>query len=270
MTCLQTSAVALLMLLPTFGLGTEVVEPAKADEGPITMAVGSDEPLITVSDGLVRLHPADEQGVGVVDFLEAAQETLGRPISYDPMELGDVRLHLMGSPSCSTEDFRDFFDKLLRSHGFLAYDAGLPGSDTIVVSNLGMGLGSSGRSSLSSQIIDAARLDEQPARRTALYTTAFMLEHLQGRSLMATFMPLLDTRFESMRNVESSNSLVVTVTSLDQLRQIRDLLATMDVPGPDGRLDNAGRLTALEADLGAVRQDLAALKQELAQLKAAR
>lgn len=263
MTYLQTSAVALFMLLPTFGLNTEVVDPPGNEATAATIVTVDDESQIEVRDGQVVLTTTADHGLKLTDFLEAAQEILGRPIRYVPTETGDLRMFFAGSPSCPQADFRDFFDKLLRDYDFLAYDAGAPGSDYIVIIKVGVGRTWSDRSRLSSQMVDAARLDEQPARRTALYTTAFMLEHLDARAVMASFQPMVDTTYESIRNMSDSNALIVTVTSLTQLRKIRDLLLIVDVPGPDGILDNAGRLTALE-------EDLDALKQELEQLKAAR
>ena len=263
MTYLQTTAVAFMMLLPTFGLGTEVVDPPGNETSAATIVAVEDESLIEVRDGQVVLTAAGDHGLRLDVFLEAAQEILGQPIRYAPAETGDLRMFFAGSPSCSEADFRDFFDRLLRDYDFLAYDAGAPGSDYIVITKVGVGGGRFDRSKLTSQMVDEARLDEQPARRTALYTTAFMLEHLDARAVMASFQPMVDTTYESMRNMSDSNALIVTVTSLDRLRQIRKLLAVVDVPGPDGVLDNAGRLTALE-------EDLDALKQELEQLKAAR
>jgi len=261
MTYLQTSAVALFMLLPAFGITTEVMDPPDNEAGAPSILVVGDESLIEVRDGQVVLTATADHGLKLTEFLEAAQEILGRPIRYVPTETGDLRMFFAGSPSCPQADFRDFFDRLLRDHDFLAFDAGAPGSDYIVVIKMGMGRTWSGRSSLSSQMVDESRLDEQPARRTALYTTAFMLEYLDARAMMAAFQPMVDTTYESIRNVASSNALVVTVTSLERLRQIRDLLVIVDVPGPDGVLDNAGRLTALE-------EDLTALEKELEQLKA--
>jgi hypothetical protein len=262
-TYLQTTAVAFLMLLPTFGLGTEVVDPPGNETGAVTTAAVADESLIEVRDGQVLLAASGDRGFKFTDFLEAAQGVLGRPINYSPLETGDRMVHFAGSPSCPQADFRDFFDGILRAYDFLAYDAGAPGSDYIVVIRLGMGDTRHNRSSLSSQIIDVARLDEQPAWRSALYTTAFMLEHLDSRATMASLQPMVNTTYESIRNAANSNAVLVTATSLDQLRQIRDLLAILDVPGPDAALDNAGRLTALEKDLDA-------LMEEVEQLKASR
>jgi type II secretory pathway component GspD/PulD (secretin) len=228
---LQMTVAACLAAMPCLGVGTETSAQPVNDGDEAEVNVADEAPLLRLKEHEVTLSVPDVEGAALTDFLKSAQVILGQPISFSPDEVRDIRMFFIGSLVCARDDFRDFFDHILRQYGLLSFDAALPGSDYIVVKRPFRS--DFVQRSLPTQFIDAADLDQRPARRTALYETSFLLQHIDARHMMANLTPMTVFAHETIRSVPGCNALVVSMSSVEQLRRVRDMLAVLDVARPD-------------------------------------
>jgi hypothetical protein len=183
------------------------------------------------------------------------------PIAYQHENVADVRVRLIGDVSVPRDGLRRLLDSLLRSQGLVSWDAppGEEGLITIAQTGTSSRHRIQGVRQFGHQVIPAGKLDEQPARLTALYTAVFQLTYIDCRAVMSSLNPFLGSEGEMVRSVEGSNSLIVTSFSMGTLREIRDLIALIDVESTA-----VAQPTPIEARLAKLEARLAELEQAAA------
>ena len=223
---------------------------AKDPADPAAVAATADTalPQDTVAGvGDAYVLAFDEDGTSLVDLLELCQTLIDVPVHYDAAEVADVRVRIMGPMAVKRDRMRSFLDEVLRKHGFLSWDAPPGEAPSVTVSRMRDGTRRRPGRVEPNQTVALADLQRPPARITATYTTVFPLSHIDARSAMATFAPFFDHATDMVRSVERSNTLVATSTSIQRLREMRELIALVDVPATGGpRHPLEQRIEALE------------------------
>lgn len=220
-------------------------EPAaRAAAAPTDTALPQDT-VVGVGDAYVLAF--DEDGTSLVDLLELCQTLIDVPVHYDAAEVADVRVRVMGPVAVERDRMRSFLDEVLRKHGFLSWDAPPGEATSVTVARMRDGNRRRPGRVEPNQTVALADLQRPPARITATYTAVFPLSHIDARSAMATFAPFFDHATDMVRSVERSNTLVATSTSIERLREMRELIALVDVPAAGGpRHPLEQRIEALE------------------------
>jgi len=233
-TPLLGSLAALALALPLSLPAAPTTPPAGPPAGEIIFVDGDQITIRLESDGLM-----------LVDLLTATEALTGRPVTYVAEELSDRRVVGVGDIITSRSALRSVIDELLLEHGLLTYDTEGPSPRMRVVS---LNVHGRSRPYVRQVIVASERLEESPPANGGLYSTSFSLHHIDARSTMATFNPMFDSTFESIRNVESCNALIVSSMSMTKLRAVAELIAQVDVPSGEARALEQ-RVKALEAQL---------------------
>jgi type II secretion system protein D len=155
----------------------------------------------------------EEAGERLDQFIDLAKVILQRPINYNPQEVGDTTIFIKGPIRVDKARFFQFFQAVLKAYDYIVMDYGPPGSSFLRIQKIGVGAaGSRGGSQVKANapivaMADLALYKDDPA---TLITTSIPLRYIDARSAMASFNPFFDTQIEGIRNVENSNSLVIT------------------------------------------------------------
>ena len=209
--------------------------------------------LIVVSDHGLTIA-LDESGVRLADLLAASVLVLGRPVLFNPQEVGATQLSGVGSLRCSPEDYRALLDDLLLAMDFVTWDDAGP-KGAVHVRRSGAGGPRLGVNAMPGQLVTPG---EHPARNTATYTAVFRLGALDARAAMAMFNVFVDNAGESLRNVEGANLLIVTALSMERLQRVADLVAAADRPMAEWP-EMPARLEQLEQRVADLEQSLESL-----------
>lgn len=251
----HATGLSTLLLAAVFALPTPLTsaEPAAAQEA----RVAAPSVDIREHDERLFLRFADE-GEALEDFVRLASTVLDVPVKFDPQEVRDVRMTLVGDLSCEREDFRDLFDRLLLAHGFLSATRHHAGGTFLDVRRIESHLRRDNLTRFAAgAMLEPERLDERPAVAMPTYTTVFPLAHADARALMAVLNPMVDSRFETLRSLDHG-ALMVTAT-LDTLRSLRDVILALDdaaalraATGSDELQQLRERVGVLEAKLARI------------------
>ena len=195
--------------------------------------------------------------VRVADFVAGAQALLGVPIQALPEEVVPAELHQKGNQRVPVAAFRDAFDAVLRREGFWTWDDSNGGEPVIVVRRAPRGKFLD-QIPFTASVISLDELASGPSRRAPLYTTTFPLEHMSARDSLVVLMGILDSASETVRHNDPGNQLSVTA-SREHLLAIRDVLAQLDVPGPEAP-GLALKVSALERRLADLEKRLTTLE----------
>jgi type II secretion system protein D len=156
----------------------------------------------------------EENGESMIDFIHLGKVLLRRPIKFEPAEVGDTRIFIIGPVTVEKAKYYQFFQAVLKAYNFIIMDYGPRGSSFLSIQKIGVGgAGSrSGGAFIKSKapIVPMDRLHEYSEDPATLITTSIPLKYIEARSAMASFQPYFDTTIEGIRNVENSNSLVIT------------------------------------------------------------
>jgi|RhiMethySRZTD1v2_1073278.scaffolds.fasta_scaffold08287_3 general secretion pathway protein D len=187
---------------------------------------------ITVQGDEFFLQFDETEGEPMQDFIDLAQKLLNRPIKYTPGDMSDpnARIWILGTQHIKKEQFFQYFQAILKAHDFLVVEYGPEGSNFLSVQKITPGAGGRGGSTFyttQAPVVDVNDLDKYEHDPATLITTSMPLKYANARDALGTFSALFSQQPEQIRNVENTNSLVVTgfgshVWGLWQLIQLTD------------------------------------------------
>ena len=187
---------------------------------------------ITVQGDDYFLQFDETEGEPMSDFIDLAQKLLNRPIKYTPGDMSDpnARIWILGTQHIRKEQFFQYFQAILKAHDFLVVEYGPEGSNFLSVQKITPGQGGRGGSTFyttQAPVVDVNDLDDYEHDPATLITTSMPLKYANARDALGTFSALFSQQPEQIRNVENTNSLVVTgfgshVWGLWQLIQLTD------------------------------------------------
>lgn len=167
----------------------------------------------TGSPGYYVLQFDEQKGEALTQFIDLAKVLLQRPINYQPQEIGDTMIFIAGPIRVEKDRFFQFFQAVLKAYDFIVMDYGPPGSSFLRLQRIG-GTGGAGRGAAalrpSAPIVPLEDLERYSQDPATLITTSIPLRYIDARSAQASFQQMFETTVESIRNVENSNSLVIT------------------------------------------------------------
>lgn len=187
---------------------------------------------VTVGGNTLTFQFDEEQGEPLIDFIDLAKVLLGKPIQYAPTEVGDARIFIIGTIEVDKDRFFQFFQAVLKSYDFIVMEYGPTGGSFLKVQKVGVGgagaRGGGGLARSQAPIVPREQLEAYAEDPATLITTSIPLKFIDARSAMASFQPFFDTSVEGIRNVENSNSLVITgfgtvVWGVDKLIKLVDV-----------------------------------------------
>lgn len=216
--------VRLTLLLASLvcGLFGALAPPAAAqvaNSGPDIQLVGEDEYLIQFDE---------TEGEKLEDFIHLAKNLLLIPIQYSPQEVNEQRIRIVGPQRVRRESFFEYFQAVLKTLDFIIVPMGPEDGSILRVQRVT----GQGRTTIAAKalapVVGVDELVNYRREAGTLITTSIPLKHVDARSVMATFQQLVDATIESVRNVENSNSLVITgfgqhVWGVYQLVQLIDV-----------------------------------------------
>lgn len=188
---------------------------------------------ITIDGDDYHLQFDETNGESMADFIDLAQKLLNRPIKYTRGDLEDQnsRIYILGSQRIKRDEFFQYFQAILKAHDFLVVEYGPEDSNFLSVQKLGGAQGRPGGPSsfigTQAPVVSVADLDKYEHDPATLITTSMPLKYANARDAVGSFNGMFSQPPESMRNVENTNSLVVTgfgshVWGLWQLIQLTD------------------------------------------------
>lgn len=238
-----------------------VLPPATPDPAPVPPAGPAQVALegVAVSpDGVVSVGFGDS-GVPLYDLLDGLSRALDRPVLYKPTEVGDTRLFGHGTETLPADGLLEAASLLLQQVDFLIFEEHAPLSALRVV-HVGSNRSGPSRSEVPQRLLALEDLGRTPSPFGGVYSVVLPLEHLDARSAMASFVPWFDTSLGGIRNVENSNSLVLSSPSLPTLRHVVHLARLADQEALGGSENLHERVEALEQDLARLTEQLQALQ----------
>jgi general secretion pathway protein D len=189
---------------------------------------------ITLQGDEYSLQFDETDGEPMSDFIDLAQKLLNRPIKFTPTDVNDAnaRIYILGTQRIKRDQFFQYFQAILKAHDFLVVEYGPEGSNFLSVQKItpgGGGRASAGGTYYTTQapVVDVNDLDKYEHDPATLITTSMPLKYANARDALGTFSALFAQQPEQIRNVENTNSLVVTgfgshVWGLWQLIQLTD------------------------------------------------
>ncbi len=196
----------------------------------VTPRAGAQNIEITPDGESYVLQFDETNGERLDDFIDLAQKVLLRPIKYQPNEVGETRIFILGPQSVRIADFYQYFQAVLKAYDFLVVDYGPPGSTFLSVQKVQSG-GPRGTGGVKPQpiVIDVSEIPNYRNDPATLLSTSVPLKYIDARTANTTFTGVFDSPYEQVRAVENSNSVVFTAfgTSLWGAYQLVKLI---DVP----------------------------------------
>ena len=200
----------------------------------LLLAVPASAQDITLQGDEYLLQFDETDGEPMSDFIDLAQKLLNRPIKYTPSDVSDAnaRIFILGTQRIKRDQFFQYFQAILKAHDFLVIEYGPEDSNFLSIQKMtpgGGGRAGSGGTYWQTQapVVDVNELDKYEHDPATLITTSMPLKYANARDALGTFSALFAQPPEQIRNVENTNSLVVTgfgshVWGLWQLIQLTD------------------------------------------------
>lgn len=171
------------------------------------------DPTVDASGRYLSFQFDETNGEKLENFIHLARMILDKPMKYDPQEVNNVNIRIIGTPQVERERFFQFFQAVLRAYDFIVvlYAEGAGDFYSIQrISASARGGAAGGVVKATAPIVPLESLEKYRYDPGTLITTSIPLKYIDGRAAMATFNPFFDSQVESIRNVENSNSLVIT------------------------------------------------------------
>jgi general secretion pathway protein D len=155
----------------------------------------------------------DEQnGEKLEDFINLAQKLLNRPIRYDPGDVSNTIIRIIGPQKIRQERFFQYFQAVLKAYDFLIVEFGPNGANFLSVQKMQQGGRPGGTGILKSQapVVPLEELDRYEDDPATLITTSIPLHYVNARDQLTTLQNMFDSTIEQVRHVENANQLVIT------------------------------------------------------------
>ncbi len=213
------------------------IASAQADDPP------EGPPLLTVLEHSIRLEFDDERGTTMAQFIEAAQEVLGKTFDYDRQTDGHVVVRCKGAMDVPKHEFWSAFQTVLRAHDYVVVPYGRIASPDgppldaetglYAIRSLRSGQGGKpGYVKSQAPVVPREELARHEDDTGLVFTTTFRLEHVHcqdATNMLQTY--FTDPMLESIRAVVASNTIVATGFA-STLNGIDRLLRQIDVAPP--------------------------------------
>ncbi len=183
-------------------------------------------------DNYFSIQFDEMEGEKLEDFIDLARNILHQPIKYNPAEVGDVRIRILGPQRVHPDDFYKYFQAVLKAYEFIVVNYGPEGSSFLSIQRVTAGGPRGGGFSAArsgAPVVPVERLDEFRDNPATLVTTSIPLKYIPARETMSTFSTMFDQQLEQVRNVENSNSLVITAFG-SNVWYAYQLIQLIDVP----------------------------------------
>ncbi|RKY21651.1 MAG: hypothetical protein DRQ55_03490 [Planctomycetota bacterium] len=171
----------------------------------------------------------EAKGESLLEFIDLAKVLLQRPINYNPQEIGDQMVFITGPIRVEKRRFFQFFQAVLKAYDYIIMDYGPEGSSFLRIQKITAGRGAGGSVKPTAPIVAVEDLETYSQDPATLITTSIPLRYIEARSAMASFNPFFDTQIEGIRNVDNSNSLVITGFGTNVWSAFK-LVGLVDVP----------------------------------------
>jgi len=187
---------------------------------------------LTVEEGYYSLQFDEANGERLQEFIDLAQKLLGRPINYTVTDVANERIFIIGAQRIRQDQFYQYFQSVLKAYDFIVTEYGPEGSSFLRLQRVAAGGRTPGGGSvirLQAPVVQVEHLDAYRNDPATLITTSFPLRYIDSRTANASFSTLFDQTIEQVRQVENSNSLVVTGFG-SHVWGFSQLLKLIDVP----------------------------------------
>jgi type II secretory pathway component GspD/PulD (secretin) len=174
--------------------------------------------------------PLTPEGLPMADLIKQASQVLGYTIYFEPGELQNERLSATGPQVVPRSDYLALLHNVLRSRDLVLVTVGRGDSAQHVIRRLGGQNAKPGMFKSLAQVVTPEELLSSKPLGSALVTTQVNLKHVDARETATSLTTYFaDTLVESVRNIENTNSLLMTGYA-STLRGMLQLIDMVDQP----------------------------------------
>jgi len=174
--------------------------------------------------------PLTPEGLPMADLIKQASQVLGYTIYFEPGELQNERLSATGPQIVPRGDYLALLHNVLRSRDLVLVTVGRGESAQHVIRRIGGQSAKPGMFKSLAQVVTPEELLSSKPLGSALVTTQVSLKHVDARETATSLTTYFaDTMVESVRNIENTNSLVMTGYA-STLRSMLQLIDMFDQP----------------------------------------
>ncbi len=218
--------------------------PGTTDDHGIGVALAGNE---------YTLHFDHVTGERLEDLLLLAQELLDMPVKYNPAEVSDVRIRIVGPAVVSEAELRGFIETVLYMYDFLLLEESYGQRRLLQAVRVGIPTrGPGARIVAHATVVPLEELPNWEGRR-AMISVTLPLKHIDARETMAAFSTMVDQQVTQVRHVASANLLTFTGPAQVVISVVRHA-QSFDVANESAGI---GRIAQLEERLDALERLLA-------------
>ncbi len=222
----------------------------------VALALFAPAQNVAVDDDRIKIQFDEVDGTLVPDFLKLMEIQLGRQVTYEPRDVEDRRLLVLGAQELPRRDFRAYAETLLLTQDLIVVEYG-----PVLAVRVSTGGRHSAKPGYAKGIAPFVPRDELMADwkgRRQIVTTVLTVRSLhpgEVTNMLQTY--FTDPMLESCRSVDNARSLVLTGHA-ETLRQVARLVDELDRAAA---ADAARRTDELEARLEFLEERLDALEE---------
>ncbi|MFO0983751.1 MAG: hypothetical protein U1E76_18805 [Planctomycetota bacterium] len=241
--------------------------------GGVTLAVlallAGQRPGVSAATEDTITIPLTPEGLSIGDLIKQASQVLGYTICLDPGEFQNDRLIATGQQVVPRGEYITLLHNILRSRDLVLITLGQGASAQHLVRKIGGGSGKPGMLKSLAPVVSAEDLLSGKPLGSALVTTQVSLKYVDARETATSLTGYFaDQLVESVRNIENTNSLLMTgfattLRGILQLIQMVDHAPAGDLParstGSEPRLkEHDERIAKLERTVKELAEQLKA------------
>jgi len=190
-------------------------------------------PQDKANDSVIAI-PLDENfKITIEKLVTFASEVIGRPLLFKNVNLPSTSIQFTGAVRIPVSEFQGYFERLLLNNGYtyLINGKGETAVHTVARSEQ-VYQSHSGRSCISGLSVPINKLGDY-SNRGILITFTYQLKHINARQTLTTMSPYFTQgNFESVRSVDDSNSLLITMLGFKAIDLVKSL-KELDIETPD-------------------------------------